>query len=41
MAQEEFFLVRSLMSEAPETGGDREIGTRVGATRDDVRALRR
>ncbi|MFJ1933394.1 hypothetical protein ACIOGZ_12155 [Kitasatospora sp. NPDC088160] len=39
MAREEFFLVVSLMSEALETGDERDFETRVGASMDDVRAL--
>ncbi|WP_245240707.1 hypothetical protein [Streptomyces spiramenti] len=35
----EFFLVASLMMEALETGDDRDFQTRVGATKDEVRAL--
>ncbi len=39
MSREEFFLVQSLMSEAVETGDDCDFDTRVGASRDEVRAL--
>ena len=41
MAREEFFLSVSLMSEALETGDDRDFETRVGASKDEVRALLR
>jgi hypothetical protein len=39
MARAEFFLVEALMMEALETGDDRDFQTRVGATKDKVRAL--
>ncbi len=39
MPRAEFFLVASLMMEALETGDDRDFQTRVGATKDEVRAL--
>jgi hypothetical protein len=39
MPRAEFFLVQSLMSEALETGDDRDFQTRVGATKDEVGAL--
>jgi hypothetical protein len=41
MLREEFFLVLSLMSEAVETGDDRDFETRVGASKNDVRELLR
>ncbi|GAA2233259.1 hypothetical protein GCM10010232_19950 [Streptomyces amakusaensis] len=41
MTREEFFLSVSLMSEALETGDDRDFETRVGASKDAVRALLR
>ncbi|MFJ6438269.1 hypothetical protein [Streptomyces sp. NPDC091416] len=41
MEREEFFLVVSLMSEALETGDERDFETRVGASMDEVRALLR
>ncbi|MFE2410517.1 hypothetical protein ACFXDE_19460 [Kitasatospora sp. NPDC059408] len=41
MARDEFFLVVSLMSEALETGDERDFETRVGASMNDVRALLR
>jgi len=41
MAREEFFLVVSLMSEALETGDERDFETRVGASKNEVRALLR
>ncbi|WP_369390253.1 hypothetical protein AB5J72_23355 [Streptomyces sp. CG1] len=41
MPREEFFLVMSLMSEAVETGDDRDFQTRTGATKDEVRAILR
>ncbi|MET8953207.1 hypothetical protein ACWEO4_16560 [Streptomyces sp. NPDC004393] len=41
MPREEFFLVVSLMSEALETGDERDFETRVGASKDEVRALLR
>ncbi len=39
MPRAEFFLVETLMMEALETGDDRDFQTRVGATKDKVRAL--
>lgn len=39
MSRDEFFLVQALMMEALETGDDRDFQTRVGATKDEVRAL--
>lgn len=39
MARDEFFLVQALMMEALETGDDRDFETRVGASKDEVRAL--
>ena len=39
MARREFFIVVSLMSEALETGDERDFETRVGASKDEVRAL--
>jgi hypothetical protein len=39
MPRAEFFLVEALMMEALETGDDRDFQTRVGATKDEVRAL--
>lgn len=39
MPRDEFFLVQALMMEALETGDDRDFQTRVGATKDEVRAL--
>jgi hypothetical protein len=41
MGREEFFLVVSLMSEALETGDDRDFETRVGASKSEVEALLR
>ncbi|MFF3070659.1 hypothetical protein ACFVSN_41900 [Kitasatospora sp. NPDC057904] len=41
MARDEFFLVVSLMSEALETGDERDFETRVGASMDEVRSLLR
>ncbi|WP_416974444.1 hypothetical protein [Streptomyces sp. 4F14] len=41
MPREEFFLVVSLMSEALETGDERDFRTRVGATMEEVDALLR
>lgn len=39
MPRDEFFLVQALMMEALETGDDRDFQTRVGATKDEVRAF--
>ncbi|MFJ7997957.1 hypothetical protein ACIQ7D_12535 [Streptomyces sp. NPDC096310] len=39
MPRAEFFLVEALMMEALETGDNRDFQTRVGATKDEVRAL--
>ncbi|MFI9645448.1 hypothetical protein ACIHAA_04020 [Streptomyces sp. NPDC052040] len=41
MPREEFFLVLSLMSEAVESGDDRDFQTRTGGTKDEVRAILR
>ncbi|PWG08716.1 hypothetical protein DF268_36460 [Streptomyces sp. V2] len=41
MSRPEFFLVVSLMSEALETGDERDFESRVGASMDEVRALLR
>ena len=41
MGREELFLAVSLMSEALETGDDRDFETRVGASKDEVRVLLR
>jgi len=39
MPRTEFFLVEALMMEALESGDNRDFQTRVGATKDQVRAL--
>lgn len=39
VTREEFFLIQSLISEAVETGDDRDFQTRVGVTKDEVRTL--
>ncbi|MET9879752.1 hypothetical protein ABZZ36_34825 [Actinacidiphila glaucinigra] len=39
MPRQELFPVVSLMSEALETGDERDFETRVGASKDEVRAL--
>ncbi|MFM9449408.1 hypothetical protein [Streptomyces acidiscabies] len=41
MPRQEFFLIVSLMSEALETGDERDFETRVGASMDEVRTLLR
>jgi len=41
MPRQEFFLIVSLVSEALETGDERDFETRVGASMDEVRALLR
>jgi len=41
VSRNEFFLIQSLMSEALETGDDRDFDTRVGATKEEVRSLLR
>lgn len=39
MTRDEYFLVKSLMSEAHETGDVRDFQTRMGATMDEVASL--